>query len=490
MLPRSISSLLAVPLLVLTALAGCTQNPASGGYDFRPLMSDEQAARAGAQQHGQILKRFGGAYRDPDLAAYVDQVGQWLVSSSELARARFTFTVLDTPVVNAFALPGGYIYVTRGLLALVNSTAELAAVLAHEIGHVTARHSVKRYHRAAGSNLFATALGLLTGSQDVARAAAYLGQGFVAGYSRDQEYEADSLGARYLVHSGYDPLAGARFLNSMRRDAELQRQLAGKRKKQKFGFFSTHPNTGDRVERAEAAARQMAKRDKINLGAAVRGRAGYLAKIDGMIYGGSSASGFLRGRRYVHREADLTFAVPKKFTLEIASGGVLARGPAGTIMIFDAPKKFRSKDPFRYLTTEWTRNKRTSNARRIRVNGLDAAVAVAHTRYKGRDMIVRLAVVRHSEKVLYRFLFLSDVFEASGAFSKILESFRRLGPADLQRWKPWRIRVVRVKAGDRVAKLAKRMAPADRRQRRFRVLNGLGAKQRLKAGELLKIVSE
>ena len=158
--------------------------------------------------------------------------------------------------------------------------------------------------------------------------------------------------------------------------------------------------------------------------------------------------------------------------------------------LFDALKKFRSDDPFRYLTTEWTRNKSTSNARRIRVNGFDAAVAVAHTRHKGRDMIVRLAVVRFSEEVLYRFLFLSDVFEAAGVFSGILDSFRRLDAAGLQRWKPWRLRMVRVKPGDSVAKLAERMTPPGAKQRRFRVLNGLGAKQRLRAGAMVKIVSE
>ena len=174
-------------------------------------MSPAEESRVGAQEHPKIVQEFGGVYDDPDLAAYVDSLGQFLTHTAELPNLDFTFTILDSPVINAFALPGGYIYVTRGLLALANNEAELAAVLAHEIGHVTGRHSAQRYSQAVGAQIGLTVLGVL--GLDPA-AGQLLSQGsdlYLRSYSRDQEYEADQLGIRYLTRAGFTPDAMALF---------------------------------------------------------------------------------------------------------------------------------------------------------------------------------------------------------------------------------------------------------------------------------------
>ena len=202
-------------LLVLAApVSGCALNPATGERNFTAFMTLEDERRIRDQEHPKILARFGGAYDDPALTAYVAEIGQALAAKSEMPRLDFRFTILNTPVVNAFALPGGYIYLSRGLLALADSEAELAGVLAHEIGHVTARHAARRFSRHVLANFGAELLDLVTigGMAEAARAEA---DAYIQGYTRDQEFEADSLGLRYLRAAGYDAGAAPRFLNKL-----------------------------------------------------------------------------------------------------------------------------------------------------------------------------------------------------------------------------------------------------------------------------------
>ena len=182
--------------LALVALAACTTNPATGRNSFTGFMSPQQELQIGAEEHPKILATFGGAYDDAGIAAYVDEVGQRLARNSDLPELKLTFTVLDSSIVNAFALPGGYVYVSRGLLALARNEAELAGVLAHEIGHVTARHSAQRYSQTIIAGLGANVLGAVVGAP--AGQLAQLGAAtYLSAYSRDQEFEADTLGVRY-----------------------------------------------------------------------------------------------------------------------------------------------------------------------------------------------------------------------------------------------------------------------------------------------------
>lgn len=197
-LRRRVRAVQPLQMALMLLLAGCTVNPATGESSFTAFMSPEDELRVGREQHPKILREFGGSYDHARANAYVDTVGQKLARVSDLPNLRFTFTVLDSDVVNAFALPGGYIYISRGLLALANTEAELAGVLAHEIGHVTARHSAQRYSSAVVAGLGTALLGVVAGG-----AVAQLGeQGaavYLQSYSRDQEFEADILGDRKSV---------------------------------------------------------------------------------------------------------------------------------------------------------------------------------------------------------------------------------------------------------------------------------------------------
>ena len=211
--PKSIAVLLALFLLAL--MPGCTTNPATGDQSFTALLPADEEAALGAREHPKILAQFGGEYDDPEIAAYVDDIGQRLAALSERPDVNFTFTVLDSPIVNAFAVPGGYIYVSRGLVALADNEAELAGVIGHEIGHVTARHSAQRISRNAllgmGAALFGAAIGDSSATQLLNMGAAAIAQG----YSREAELEADMLGIRYLSRGGYDTRAMGTFLGKL-----------------------------------------------------------------------------------------------------------------------------------------------------------------------------------------------------------------------------------------------------------------------------------
>ena len=219
---RLLIALLLTPALALPAACARVVNPATGQTEFT-AMSPEQERQTGKAQHPQVLMQFGGAYDDPELQAYVTRTGRELVAVSELPKEEFTFTVLDSDVINAFALPGGYVYITRGLLALADDEAELAGVMAHEIGHVTARHSAQRYSRGvlaqggvAIGTILAGVLGGGAGAQLAQQAGGASAQAYLAGYSRDQEFQADDLGVRYLARAGYDPTAMSGFLDQAR----------------------------------------------------------------------------------------------------------------------------------------------------------------------------------------------------------------------------------------------------------------------------------
>ena len=217
-------------------------SPAAVGFDLRDLvMSPEQEKRIGAQEHGRILAQFGGAYDDPELTAYVRSIGDFLVLTSSASSTKFTFTVLNSPVVNAFALPGGYVYVTRGLVALADTEAELAGVLAHEIGHVAARHGAERQTNNVLANLGLLILGAATDSQTAVGLGQLGASAVINSYWRDDEYEADTLGVRYLSRAGFSPAAMSSFLTKLESHHALDAKIQGRSSSQGLGFFATIP---------------------------------------------------------------------------------------------------------------------------------------------------------------------------------------------------------------------------------------------------------
>jgi predicted Zn-dependent protease len=293
---RALLILSLLPLLGLPAACERVVNPATGEAEYTTLGPEEERA-IGARQHPQVLQQFGGAYPDEALQRYVEQVGDRLVDGSDVPDRDFTFTVLNSDVPNAFALPGGYVYVTRGLLALAENEAEIAGVLGHEIGHVAARHAAQRQTQATGAGILAT-LGTIGaaifGGETAAELAQQVGglgaEAYIAGYSRDQELEADDLGLEYMAKANYDPRAMATFLRKLDQQTELSRTLTGQEGEAAFGWFATHPRTLERVERVAIEVAEDAGTGRL-------GREEYLERIDGLIYGEDPAQGLVRGRR-------------------------------------------------------------------------------------------------------------------------------------------------------------------------------------------------
>jgi predicted Zn-dependent protease len=251
------------------------------------LISEGQEAAIGKQQHGKIVKEYGGRLQSAALQAYVDGIMKRVAKASNRPDIPYQIFILDTPIINAFALPGGYTYVTRGLLALANDEAELAGVIGHEIGHVTARHSAQRYTAAVGANIVANILGAVAraqapGTEDVVGKAAQLGgSALLAGYSRGQEYEADDIGVRSSAKAGYEPEAAARFLASLGRESAFQATRANRKASPLADWFSTHPNTDERVQRA----RQIALPYRLDGNSFRKGRDAHLQAIANLAYG-------------------------------------------------------------------------------------------------------------------------------------------------------------------------------------------------------------
>ena len=291
-------------LICACSLWSCSVNPATGDRQFTAFLPAEREAGIGAKEHTKVEQTFGNFMQGP-IADYVSRIGKKIIANTERKDVQYKFFVIDSPIVNAFAVPGGYIYVSRGLLALANDEAELAAVLAHEVGHITARHAAERVSQGFLVGLGAAILAAAVDSPHAGKAAGVGSDLYIKSYSRGQEHQSDKLGVRYLSRAGYDTKAMASFLQSLDAQKKLEARLSGKKNSGKFNYFSTHPLTEDRVIQASAET------DNYPKDPSVSNRNSYLRMIDGLVYGDSADQGFIRNNHFYHTQLDFTFSVPK-----------------------------------------------------------------------------------------------------------------------------------------------------------------------------------
>ncbi|HMR33228.1 MAG TPA: M48 family metalloprotease [Geminicoccaceae bacterium] len=481
----------AVAALALLA-AACTPvvNPATGERQFTSMTQADEIA-LGRQEHPKVLAEYGGAYDQAALQRYVSRIGNRLAAVSELPDLKFTFTVIDSDIVNAFALPGGYVYVTRGLLALAENEAEVAGVLAHEIGHVTARHTAQRMQQQQYGQLgagLATIAGAIllgdTGAQIGQQLAGAGAQLWVAGYSREQEFQADELGVRYLGRAGYDPQAMATFLDALERNDRLQQKLAGRSGASGGAseWLASHPRTLDRVMRAVAEAEASgATGQKLE-------REGYLAAIDGLVYGDSPAQGYVEGRTFTHPELGMRFTAPEGFRLINQPQAVIGQDGSGRVLLFDVGKA--QGDPAAYLQQQWVSKQRLQGLQRIDLPQGTGAVGFGKVAFRDRPTPAAFAVAPVSGGLMARFVLLDpsglDRSDAT-ALDGTLQSVRPLTAAEKAAAKPLRVEVVTVGAGDSIDSLAARMQVDSLARDTFVVLNDLD-RRGLKPGDKVKIV--
>jgi predicted Zn-dependent protease len=446
----------------------------------------------GAKAHPQLLAEFGGLY-EGEQATYVTRIGQSVAAQSGLANSpkEFTISLLNSPVNNAFAIPGGYVYITRQLMALMNNEAELASVLGHEVGHVAARHSAKRNSRATRAGLgavLATVLGGVLLGDSGARLGQELGsaiaQRYVLSYSRAQEYEADDLGVIYLTRAGYDPIAASTMLASLAAQTSLDTRRAGKSDKPLPEWASTHPDPGSRVVRARQKAATMTPN------ARTVNRDAFVAMLGGMLYDDDPDQGLVDGNLFRHPELRLSFSAPAGFVLNNAPDAVTITGAGGKAQ-FSGARYDGDMDAYvrRVLRDIGGEQSTLGNSivRRTSVNGLPVAYAVARASTNSGWVDVTVYAYEFGPKTAYHMVSMTPV--SSQVFRPLFDSVRRLSDAEVAAIRPRRIEIVTVRANDTIQSLSARMAYADYQQERFRVLNGLAENEPLRVGQKVKIVT-
>ena len=469
--------LAASSVTALSAATGCvTTNPATQRTSFTGAYSPDDDIRLGREQHPKLLEAFGGEYRDPRLAGYVETVGRRLSAHTEFQQFPYQFTLLNSPIVNAFALPGGYVYVSRGLLALASNEAEMAGVLAHELGHVNARHSAERLsaQQMASFGILAGAIGAsLLGLP--ANSLAQIGQTIAAlsiqSYSRQQEFEADTLGVRYMSRAGYEPDAMVSFLSTLREQSLVEAKALGlpPGKVDEYNMMSTHPRTVDRVREAQAAA-QSARPSNPRIA-----RQEYLAQIDGMLFGDDPEQGLVLGERFVHPAMRFEFKVPSGFRLQNSSERVVAQDRGGAAIVFDiAPR--RSGDLTQYVAREWAPKARINQLESVRINNLNGATGWTQASSNGKPLTVRLMAIARDSGSVFRLMFLAPrerMASLDEAFRRTAYSFRTLNAQQAAAVKPLRLRVREATSRDRVSGLANGLPYGELNSEWFRVLNDL-----------------
>jgi predicted Zn-dependent protease len=447
--------------------------------------------RQGSEAHPKLLEEFGGAYQVPQ-TSYVVQVGKTIAVQSGLGNARddFTVTLLNSPVNNAFAIPGGYVYVTRQLLALMNDEAELAGVLGHEVGHVAARHSEKR-QRASQRNSIIGLLGQIGASVLLGdTAAGQLGQQvFGTGtqlltlkYSRKQEEEADDLGVRYLSSAGYDPRALSSMLASLAAQQAIDTRSQGSDARSVPEWASTHPDPARRVSRAATVASRF--------NGTQRNRDVFLSRLDGLLYGDDPKQGLVQGREFLHPELGLKFAVPQGYAMQNGTSAVSISGQSAQAQFSMAPY---SGDLTRYVDQAFravggNQQLGYGQIQRTTINGLPAAFATARVTANRQTLDVTVFAYSFADDRAYHFTAITPAGQGN-LFTPMYQSVRRLTGTEASAIRPRRLRVVSVQRGDSVQSLAGRMAYDNLKVERFLALNGLPSNAQLVPGQNIKIVT-
>lgn len=475
---------------LLTALAAGTLLLSGCGSEeppeYTPSISPEERAFA-EKQHPQLLAEFGGEWKGPE-AAYVKRLGDTLADAAGLS-GQCTFTMVNTDVVNAFAVPGCYIYVTRGLFGIVNSEAELASVIGHEIGHIVADHSERRQKRSIWSGIGALAVGVLTGSETLANMAGRAAQLYTLSYSRKQEYESDDLGIRYLAQAGYDPYAAADMLESLADHDAYQAQTRNLDEANAIPAWArSHPLTEDRIKRANRQAEATGHGPDVLPDHEDR----FLRQVDGLLWGDDPEQGFVIGRRFAHPGMGIQFEAPPGFYLTNSPRAVLidggeVRGQFGGAVMPPGGLATYTELLLKEVLGQAIGNARIGEAQRATVNGVEGIVVPAIVQGPQGEAQVTVATFRGRGREGFHFV-TAGPGGHEREISSLIGSFRLLSPAEAASLKPRRIEVVTVAPGDTIASMARRMAVPDHHVESFLMLNDRDPKPELRPGEKVKLI--
>jgi predicted Zn-dependent protease len=469
--------------VICIASAACATNPATGKREIS-LMSEAQEIQIGQESDAQVKQQMG-VYNDPELQRYISDIGSRLAKLSERPALPWHFAVVDVPAVNAFALPGGYIYITRGILPFLDSEAQLAGVVGHEIGHVTARHAAQQYTRAVGGELGLVALGVFV---PAARPFGELSQQALAimflKFGRDDELQADQLGAGYETRGGWDPAAIPAFLSTLGRLEEATDS------KGIPNWLSTHPEPLARINdiqpvveklKAETGARQL-----------VTAREEYLRRVDGIIFGDNPDQGIVRGSAFLHPGLRFKVDFPTGWDVQNSASQVVAKAPnANVFMLLQLVQKPQGRNLQEVALNSMTSaGFRAVEGERTAIGDLEAFIGV----YQGAiqdlgNVAMRAAHIRHNNQV-YMVAGIVDpqAFErADGTFVQSIRSFRPMSAAEAEGIHPNRVDLYVVRAGDTWQSIAQRAGGAIKPST-LAIMNNAPPNSQPQPGTRLKIV--
>ena len=472
-------------VLVTVYISGCATNPVTGKQDF-VLMSEEQEINLGRQAHQQILKQYN-VYEDQALQDYVSNIVEELSAKSHRENLIFHATVLDSPQVNAFALPGGYVYVTRGIMAYMNTEAELAGVLGHEIGHVTARHGVRQQSASRIAQILSTAAVFATGSRAVADASNIAGTALIRGYGRDHELEADRLGAEYIAKVGYDPEEMINVVGILKSQEEFDKQLAkeeGREPRAYHGLFSTHPANDLRLQEVIRAAKKF--RSKNN-----RPDDGTFSKLtDGMTFGQSEKEGVVRANKFYHKDLDFTMTFPEGWRIDNLPNRILVSSKEkDAIMQVTLRDLNKRQSPKEFIQSEFGNDIREDES--IKTESYQGYTAIAETKTPFGTQDTRISAIFRGKQVFQILAAAKDpnlLKKYDKDFLATANSLRKLRNNEKELAKARKIKVITAKKGDTFAKLAKNSPLSSHAEEQLRLLNGLYPDGEPTPGKPIKIV--
>lgn len=474
----------------VAGLSSCATNPVTGTPDL-VFQSEAGEIAKSKEVHPMLLQQFGGVYDDQQIAAYVNEVGQRAAKASQRPELTYTFTVLDSDEINAFTTGGGYVYITRGIMNYLNNEAELEAVLGHEIGHVCARHPVRQQSKSVLSGIGAAAVGIFTGSPDLAGLANYAGAALVSGYGRDQELEADRLGAEYLVKTGYSPSHMVDVVRLLKNQEMVEIARAREEKRQPHvyhGVFASHPDNDSRLHEVVDAASHLKtaadprdpERDK------------YLKTIEGLPVGTSRAQGVLKGNRFYHADLGLTMVFPTGWHVENRADRLVAVSPnKESIIQMQTQAPPPNTGPKEFLSRLLARST-AGQAEPIEVNGLQGYTTVVRTANTDFGVVPARYVVIYHNNLAYVFAGASKASsgtpKADALFMSSVKTFRRLKQNEFALAEPYKIKTVRATETTRVADLAKNSPLPEYKEEQLRLLNDLYPNKEPQPGQLIKVV--
>jgi len=470
-----------VLLLVTTVLALA---PAAA-QQIRYL--DPRDVAEAQREHADLVQALGGAETGPR-ASYVESVGRRVGAYSGLANPAqaLHFTLLNSAVENAFSVPGGYIYTTRQLMTLMDDESELAFALGHEIGHVAANHAHIREQYAQRNTygvLGAIVGAIFGGVGDIIQARAKMD---TLSFSREQEYQADSLGLRYTIAAGYDPVGGPEILAALSRQTALQARVQGRSNRQAPEWASTHPLSENRMQRALMEARSTGR-----LGQGLRNHDAFLAQLEGVYVDDDPAQGVIDGPTFTHPDLRIQFTVPQGYLMSNATDAVTVSGSAGKAQFRGGRFTGNIDDAVLIAFQQLTRGQMNFAVPRPQhtvINGMQAAVTTARVNTTSGVMDVGVAAYRWDADRIYYFVAITPGGYGLGPFVPMIQSLRRISPQEAAAIRPRVIHVATVRPGDTVQSFASQMAYRDFKLDRFLSLNGLTPNSRLLPGQKVKLV--